>query len=93
MSKEKAVEYIKRAMNSIDKLPFSDNGMLAIYDLERAQKELENMSLSSVLNTVVDYKKKVEYSLAKDTYPCFGGNMVLEMLENIYKQCLESKSI
>lgn len=93
MSKEKAVEYIKRAMDSIGKLPFSDNGMLAFYDLERAQKELENMSLYSVLNTVVDYKKKVEYSLTKDTYPCFGGNMVLDMLENIYKQCIESKSI
>lgn len=44
MSKEKAIEYIKRAMDSIDKLPFSDNGMLAFYDLERAQKEwVDNM--------------------------------------------------
>ncbi len=42
MSKEKAIEYIKRAMDSIDKLPFSDNGMLAFYDLEIALKELED---------------------------------------------------
>ena len=34
MSKEKAIEYIKRAMDCIDELPFSDNGMLAFYDLE-----------------------------------------------------------
>lgn len=42
MSKEKAIEYIKRAMDSIDKLPFPDNGMLAFYDLEIALKELED---------------------------------------------------
>lgn len=42
MSKEKAIEYIERAMDSIDKLLFSDNGMSAFYDLERAQKELED---------------------------------------------------
>ena len=42
MNKEKAIEYIKRAMDSIDKFPFSDNGMLAFCDLERAQKELED---------------------------------------------------
>lgn len=49
MSKEKAIEYIKRAMDSIDKLPFSDNGMLAFYDLERAQKEwVDNMEQNNI---------------------------------------------
>ena len=42
MSKEKAIEYIKRAMDCIDELPFSNNGMLAFYDLEIALKELED---------------------------------------------------
>ena len=42
MNKEKAIEYIKRAMDCIDELPFSDNGMLAFYDLEIALKELED---------------------------------------------------
>lgn len=41
MSKEKAIEYIKRAIDCIDELPFSDNGMLAFYDLDKAIKELE----------------------------------------------------
>lgn len=60
MSKEKAIEYIKRAMDSIDKLPFSDNGMLAFYDLERAQKEwVDNMEQNN-----------------KQTMPCFElGNL------------------
>ena len=39
MSKEKAIEYIKRAMDCIDELPFSDNGMLAFYDLETSCNE------------------------------------------------------
>ena len=42
MSKEKAIEYIKHAMNCIDELPFSDNGMLTFYNLEIAVKELED---------------------------------------------------
>ena len=42
MSKEKSIEYIKRAMDCIYELPFSENGMLAFYDLEIALKELED---------------------------------------------------
>ena len=38
MSKEKAIEYIKRAMDCIDEFPFSVNGMLTFYDLEIAVK-------------------------------------------------------
>ena len=42
MSKEKVIEYIKCAMDCIDELPFSDNGMLAFYDLDKALKELKD---------------------------------------------------
>ena len=41
MSKENAIEHIKRAMDCIDELPFSDNRMLPFYDLELALKELK----------------------------------------------------
>ena len=43
MSKEKAIEYIKRAMDCIDELPFSDNRILTFYHLEMALKELEDL--------------------------------------------------
>ena len=43
MSKEKAIEYIKRAMDCIDELPFSYNVMLAFYELEITLKELKNL--------------------------------------------------
>lgn len=42
MSEEKSIEYIKRAMDCIDELPFSNNGMLAFYNLEIALKDLED---------------------------------------------------
>ena len=62
MSKEKSIEYIKRAMDCIDELPFSDNGMLAFYDLEIAVKELEDWKMS-VLISPEAYKKLLQGDL------------------------------
>lgn len=56
MSKEKAIEYIKRAMDCIDELPFSDNGMLAFYDLEIALNKFRKSCEESYNNRVDDHR-------------------------------------
>lgn len=41
------------------------------------------MSMLKALETIAKYQKRVNNALTREKYPAFGGNLVLEMLNDI----------